>query len=115
VVLADTSVWVHHFRRGDARLAALLEGGEVAMHPFVLGELACGSIARRAATLGHLRTLPRVPPVADDEAMRFVETSRLWGAGLGWIDVHLLAAARMAGVRLWTLDGALARAADRAS
>jgi predicted nucleic acid-binding protein len=113
VVLADTSVWVHHFRHGSARLEALLESGAVAIHPFVLGELACGTLARRTETLNHLRALPHVRAVGDDEAMRFVESSRLWGTGLGWIDVHLLAAARLAGVPLWSLDGALARAAER--
>lgn len=114
MVLADTSVWVHHFRKGDARLAALLERGEVAVHPFVLGELACGGLARRSETLGHLRTLPHVERVDDAEAMRFLESARLWGSGLGWIDVHLLAAARLSGVTLWSLDAALARAAGRA-
>jgi predicted nucleic acid-binding protein len=113
VVLADTSVWVDHFRSRNVRLVSLLEGGEVAMHPSVLGELACGGLARRAETLGLLRTLPDVPVVSDEEAMQFIEAGRLWGTGLGWIDVHLLAAARLAGATLWTLDAALARAAMR--
>jgi predicted nucleic acid-binding protein len=113
VVLADTSVWVHHFRHGSARLGALLESGAVAMHPFVLGELACGTLARRAETLSDLRALPLVEAVDHDEAMRFLESSRLWGTGLRWIDVHLLAAAKLAGVTLWSLDSALSQAAGR--
>lgn len=113
MILADTSVWVHHFRHGSARLEALLESGAVAIHPFVLGELACGTLARRAETLSQLRALPHVGAADDDEVMRFVESARLWGTGLGWIDAHLLAAAKLAGVSLWSLDGALARAAER--
>jgi predicted nucleic acid-binding protein len=110
VVLADTSVWVHHFRYGNDRLGALLESGAVAIHPFVLGELACGTLAHRAETLSNLRALPLVAAADDDEVMRLIESSRLWGSGLGWIDVHLLAAAKLAGATLWTLDAALARA-----
>ncbi len=113
MVLADTSVWVHHFRHGSDRLGTLLDSGVVAIHPFVLGELACGTLAHRGETLSSLRALPRIDPADDDEAMRLLESSRLWGTGLGWIDVHLLAAARIAGAALWTLDTALARAAER--
>ncbi|HXD22555.1 MAG TPA: PIN domain-containing protein [Gemmatimonadaceae bacterium] len=111
MVLADTSVWVHHFRHGSDRLGVLLDAGSVAIHPFVLGELACGTLARRSETLSSLRALPHVDVADDDEVMRLLESSRLWGRGLGWIDVHLLAAAKLGGAVLWTLDTALARAA----
>lgn len=113
MVLADTSVWIHHFRHGNAQLERLLESGEVVMHPFVLGELACGNLARRHETLRTLRELPSIQSVDDDEAMRFIESSRLWATGLGWIDVHLLAAAKISGAELWSLDAALATAAKR--
>lgn len=113
MILADTSVWVHHFRHGSERLEALLESGAVAVHPFVLGELACGTLAKRTETLSHLRALPHVEALNDDEVMRFVESARLWGSGVGWVDVHLLAAAKLAGVTLWSLDAALTRAAGR--
>ncbi len=108
-------MWVHHFRRGSDRLGVLLESGMVAIHPFVLGELACGTLAHRGETLNSLRALPHVAAADDDEVMRLIETSRLWGTGLGWIDVHLLAAAKLADVKLWTLDTALARAAGHTS
>ncbi len=106
-------MWVHHFRHGSDRLGALLESGAIALHPFVLGELACGTLAHRQETLNSLRALPHVAAADDDEVMRLLESSRLWGTGLGWIDVHLLAAAKLAGVPLWTLDTTLARAAER--
>ena len=113
MVLADTSVWVHHFRYGSTRLETLLESGSIAIHPFVLGELACGTLGKRVETLNHLRALPHVDSVDDDEVMRFVDSARLWGTGLGWVDAHLLASARLAGVTLWSLDAALVRAAGK--
>ncbi len=45
MILVDTSVWVSHFREGNAGLATLLTNGEVVCHPFIIGELACGNPA----------------------------------------------------------------------
>lgn len=105
MILVDPSVWIDHLRAGEPRLAALLEGGQVLMHPFVLGELACGNLRRRAEVLGYLAALPRSPVATDDEALRFLEAHRLMGKAIGWIDVHLLAAVALApGTRLWTRD-----------
>lgn len=111
MILADTSVWIAHFRKADQDLAQALEAGTVAVHPFILGELACGNLRRRAEVLAHLRRLPEVAAVSDAEAMHLLESRRLMGTGLGWVDVHLLASALVAGVRLRTRDGPLARAA----
>jgi predicted nucleic acid-binding protein len=112
-VLADTSVWIDHFRHGNARLAALLETGQVLTHPFVVGELACGNLAKRVEVLRLLRELPAVVSATDDEVLAFVERHRLMGAGIGWIDAHLLAAAALTGTKLWSLDAKLTRAARR--
>jgi predicted nucleic acid-binding protein len=109
----DTSVWADHLRRKSAALAELLEEGSVVSHPFVVGELACGSLARREEILSLLQQLPRVSTVGHDEALRFVDGRRLAGSGIGWVDVHLLASAVLARCRLWTLDRALGRAAAR--
>ena len=112
MILADTSVWIDHLRNGNQQLRRHLEDGNIACHPFVIGELACGRMPDRAAVLALLATLP-LPPVADhDEALAFVEARRLAGKGLGWIDVHLLASAVLAGARLWTLDKRLRSAAE---
>jgi predicted nucleic acid-binding protein len=111
VIIPDSSVWIDHFRRGNARLSALLEAGQAACHEFILGEIACGSHARRADVLEAMRFLPRVAPASHDEVMVLVNRRRLWGRGLGWIDAHLLAAAAVAGIPLWTLDRRLATAA----
>jgi predicted nucleic acid-binding protein len=112
-VLVDTSVWIDHLRNGNRRLEALLEDGEVRTHPFVVGELACGNLKNRDVVLLLLRKLPAVVAATDDEALAFVERHRLMGTGIGWIDAHLLAAAALTRMTLWTLDGKLARAARR--
>jgi predicted nucleic acid-binding protein len=113
MVLADTSVWVDHFRVSNLPLVRLLKDAKVVVHPFVLGELACGRLARRDEVLGLLRKLPRITPVSDAEAIVFIEANELAGSGIGWVDVHLLAAARLAHVSLLTSDKALAKAARR--
>ena len=61
VTLVDTSVWINHLRRGDNQLRALLERGEVLCHPFIIGELACGSMANRTEVLELLRAGNRRP------------------------------------------------------
>ena len=113
MILVDTSVWVDHLRRRNGSLVRLLEDGEVLCHPFVVGELACGSLKNRADILALLRHLPGAPMLEHHEILRFVEAYRLMSTGLGWIDVHLLAAARLARVALWTLDRRLAKVAVR--
>ena len=112
-MLADTSAWIDHFRHGNARLAALLEKGQVRTHPFVVGELACGNLAKRVEVLRLLRELPAVVSATDDEVLVFVERHRLMGAGIGWIDAHLLAAAALTRTKLWSRDAKLTRAARR--
>jgi predicted nucleic acid-binding protein len=110
-MLVDTSVWVAHFRVGNARLGRLLEEGHVACHPFVIGELACGTLRDRATVLGLLQRLPEVPVASHAEAMSLVERHRLAGSGLGWRDVHLLASTLLGHARLWSLDRPLRDAA----
>lgn len=111
--LADTSVWVEHLRRGLRDLADCLQRSEIVTHPFVIGELACGNLSQRRNILHLLALLPQVKKAHDGEALAFIEARRLAGCGLGWIDVHLLASTVLSGVKLWTLDKALARSAER--
>jgi predicted nucleic acid-binding protein len=109
VILVDTSVWIDHFRHGNERLRQLLEAGEVATHPMVLGELACGSLVRRAEILRLLERLPGIPLALDRVVMQSIESRRLWGKGIGWIDAHLLTASLLEQVPLWTLDRRLGK------
>jgi hypothetical protein len=111
MVLADTSVWIQHFRHGEPTLAARLSEGLVLMHPFVSGELTCGHLKRRAAILSDLAALPSAVPASDTEVLQLIEKRRLWGRGLGWVDVHLLASALLSHCGFWTLDRILGQAA----
>ncbi len=112
-MLIDTSVWVQHFARGEPGMDEAVEAEIVHTHELVLGELALGSMARRERTLGLLRALPTLPNATHGEVMALVDRHRLWGAGLGIVDAHLLASCLMAGERLWTRDKALLDAARR--
>jgi len=112
MVLADTSVWIQHFRRGEPKLASQLAEGLILMQPFVLGELACGNLKHRAEILSDLQELPSANPASTAETLRLIEDRRLWGCGLGWIDVHLLASALLSDCGFWTLDKRLGRAAS---
>jgi predicted nucleic acid-binding protein len=111
MVLADASVWIQHFRHGEPRLADRLSQGLVLMHPFVAGELECGNLKNRAAVLSDLHALPLAVVASDAEVSRFIEDRRLWGRGLGWVDVHLLASSVLSQCEFWTLDKRLAQVA----
>jgi predicted nucleic acid-binding protein len=111
MILVDTSVWIQHFRRGEPALADYLSDGLVLIHPFVSGELACGSLKDRAATLSDLHALPPAKPASNTEVLQLIEDRRLWGRGLGWIDMHLLASAVLSHCGFWTLDKQLGEAA----
>jgi len=104
MILADSSVWIDHFRQGLPELGESLRRREVVMHSFVVGELACGNFANRQATLELLQQLRSVDVAEHDEVMNFIRVRRLHGRGIGYVDAHLLAAAAIAGCRLWTVD-----------
>lgn len=102
MVLVDTSVWIDHFRQGNRRLVSLLEMEEVVIHPFVLGEVACGSLANRKEIISLLHALPHVGKLDDDELLLFLERHTLMGRGVGLVDVHLLGSCFVDGCTLWT-------------
>jgi predicted nucleic acid-binding protein len=114
VILVDTSVWIDHLRAGDERLEILLNGERVLSHPFIVGELALGALRRRALVLTALRRLPSAMLASDREVLGFIDQHRLFGSGIGYVDAHLLASARLtADARLWTRDRRLAGVAGR--
>jgi hypothetical protein len=112
MILVDTSVWIEHLRRGNDQLASLLGEGKVRTHPFVIGELACGHLDRRTEILRLLTALPAARVAEHPEVLHLVEAERLRGRRLGWIDLHLLASARLSACLLWTLDRSLQAAAS---
>jgi predicted nucleic acid-binding protein len=109
MILADTSVWIQHLRRGESALAALLTEGVVLTHPFVIGELACGNLKHRARILTDLNDLPAAVPATHEEVLRLIEDRKLWGEGIGWIDAHLLASTLLSNCSFWTVDERLNR------
>jgi predicted nucleic acid-binding protein len=111
MILADTSVWIDHFRVGNVRLRDLLNEGAVYCHPFVIGELACGHLRKRREILSLLAALPEASVASHGEVLGFLPEHGLHGRGLGWIDAHLLASAMLSKCRLWTLDKHLEKAA----
>ncbi len=105
MILVDTSVWVDHLRQGNEHLAHLLRVGQIVTHPYIIGELALGSLKNRNAILGGLKDLPQAFVATDDEVLQFIEANAVFGRGIGYIDAHLLAAVRLTpGTRLWTRD-----------
>jgi predicted nucleic acid-binding protein len=106
-------VWIDHFRKTEPRLEALLVHELVSLHPFVLGELACGNLSRRTETIARLEKLPVAAVASEPQVRHMLESRRLWGTGLGWVDMHLLASALIEESKLWTADRAMAAAATR--
>lgn len=112
MILADTSVWVDHLRKGDPMLVAALQAGSVLGHPFVLGELALGNLRNREVVLDALAGLPSARQANDDEVLSLIKHRSLYGVGIGYVDAHLLASTLLTpGARLWTRDRRLLAAA----
>ena len=104
MILVDTSVWIDHLKNGNAELKELLMNAEVMIHPFVIGELACGFIKNRAEIIALLNELPLAIVAEAQEVLKLIETKKLYGKGIGLIDAHLIASALLTNVRLLTLD-----------
>ena len=112
MILVDTSLWVEHLRRGLPRLATLLQEGQVLIHPWVIGELACGNLRHRSAVLNLLQGLPAAMVASDAEVLPLIERDRLMGRGIGYVDAHLLASAKLSRCVLWSQDRRLAALAQ---
>jgi len=104
VILVDTSIWIDHLRSGNSVLANLLQNEAVCTHDFVIGELSCGNLRNRTEVLSLLQSLPRLSSATNSEVLFFIEQQHLMGRGIGYVDAHLLAAAVIRGIPLWTKD-----------
>ena len=111
MVLVDTSIWVAHLRNGNRQLERLLMDVQVICHPFIIGELACGNINNRNEILSLLKSLPLAPVLEFDEFLFFIDENQLMRIGIGFVDVHILASAKLSGTLLWTADKRLNSAA----
>jgi len=115
VILVDSSVWIDHLHQAQARLVDLLAADEVGSHPWVIEELALGSIKDRGVFIESLASLRAFPVLAHAEILQFVESRRLWGCGLSAVDAHLLGSVLITpGAALWTRDKRLRAAAGEA-
>lgn len=113
MILVDTSVWVDHLRRRDERLVALLEATSVLVHPFVIGEIACGHLVDRGTLLELLHDLPMATVADAQEVLIYIDRHRLHGRGIAYVDAHLLAAVALTdGASLWTRDKRLHAVAE---
>jgi predicted nucleic acid-binding protein len=103
-MLVDTSIWIDHLRKSDAILVRLLADQQILMHPFVIGELALGSLRQRKLVLNELSNLPLAAKASDEEVLVLIERHHLAGSGIGYVGAHLLASASISGSSLWTRD-----------
>ena len=113
MILADTSVWIDHFRSSNLHFSDLLENDLIICHEFVIGELACGNIKNRKNISRLLNNLRSIQPASLEETLYFIEENRLIGKGLGWVDVNLLASSILNNCVLWTKDTRLSATADK--
>lgn len=104
MILVDTSIWVDHLRKSNRELVYLLEQSQVLVHPWIIGELACGNLANRKDLLMLFRSMPVARAASDIEVFELIEARRLFGKGVGWVDMHILASAILEDIKLWTGD-----------
>jgi predicted nucleic acid-binding protein len=113
MILADSSAWIDMFRAGLPELERLLVHGEVVTHDFVIGELAAGNLKDRDHTLRLLQDLPRLGTAQNSEVLHLLHTHKLYASGLGWVDLHLLAAAKLHNCPIFTHDQRLSATARK--
>ena len=114
MILADSSIWIDHFRNNNNHILQLVQEKRLLIHPFVIGELALGSLAGRREVLADLQKLSRATTALDAEVMMMIERDQLYGKGIGYVDAHLLASARLtADCKLWSKDKRLRALAEQ--
>lgn len=112
MILADTSIWIDHLRGSKSEMQKLLGAGQIVMHPFVVGEIALGSLKHREKTFALMESLWQVKVAQLDEVRHMIEAHSLYSKGLGLTDAHLIASCLLTpGTQLWTRDTALDRSA----
>lgn len=107
--LIDTSAWIRHLKGLDTPLSNMLEANEVLIHPFVVGELACGALKARKQVLELLEALPSVLTVDHKEVLTMLDAHKIYASGIGWVDAHLLASCLINRCQLLTYDKALSK------
>jgi hypothetical protein len=113
VILADTTVWIDHFRSETAEMRRQLNKRSIVIHPYIVAELALGSLRDRARTLAWLDSLPRLRVAQTAEVRQMIEMRSLYSRGIGLTDAHLIASILIyTSTLLWTLDKRLSNVAS---
>lgn len=114
MIVVDANIWIDHLRVANLALAGLIQRRRIVIHPYTIGEIGLGSLARRSEVLEQLAMLPAAPVAEHDEVLAFMDGHALFGTGIGYVDSHLLASAKLieAG-KLWTRDKRLHAIAER--
>jgi predicted nucleic acid-binding protein len=116
MILVDTSVWIDYLRNSNKNLEQLLFNNQVLLHPFVIGELACGNLKNRDNFLSLLNQLPLVISAKNEEVLFFIKQYNLMGRGIGYVDAHLLASTKLTdNTKFWTLDKKLLKLSSKLS
>jgi len=112
LILADTSIWIDHFRSGDTDLRKALNLGQILIHPWIIAELALGSLRDRTRTLAMLDLLPQAEVAHISELRHMIEARSLYSLGMGLTDAHLIASVLLnSPTLLWTRDKQLRKIA----
>ena len=112
MILADTSIWVDFLRKGNPEMKKCLRQGQIVMHPFIVAEIALGSLRQRRKRLDDMEALVEVEVAKLSEVRHMIEERALYAKGIGLTDAHLLASCLMTpGTQLWTIDAAMSRVA----
>ena len=113
MIIVDTPVWVHHFRKSNEELGELLDDGDIMIHPFVIGELALGQLRNRAEIISLMEKLPQAPTLTQNDLLTLIENHKLWGSGIGWVDLNILGSSLITDTLVWTLDKSLMRTCQK--
>ncbi|WP_459465483.1 PIN domain-containing protein [Rhizobium sp. No.120] len=115
MILADTSIWIDHFRSADAELGRIIEDDRLLCHPSVIGELALGSLRDRSNVIAFLSAQRSAVVATHDEVMIMIDRHSIFSMGIGYTDAHLLASVLLDHkASLWTRDKRLRAAAEKA-
>lgn len=112
MILADTSIWVDHLRELNPEMEKRLSRAQIVMHPFIIAEIALGSLKNRRQKLEDMESLLQVNVAQLSEVRHMIEACTLYSKGIGLTDAHLIASCLLTpGTQLWTRDASLEQVA----
>jgi len=115
VIVPDAPIWIDFFRSGarKTQLRLLIDNSQLCMHPWLVAELALGSLPDRRKTLEYLDRLTPIRTVSLADVRHMIEARNLSGRGIGLTDAHLIASCLATpGTQIWTSDQKLGKVAE---